>query len=129
MRVLDLSGNTFGDLGINQFISKLKNPQTKLETLCLNDCDITDKGCAVLASALNSNLSHLTMLSLFDEKLSDSGVKPLLDAQKKPGCELKTLRLHCDLTVEELCAVLSIKKLHSKSLKADSIVGKFEYEM
>lgn len=33
VRVLDLSQNKFGDLGISQLTSELKNPQNKLEAL------------------------------------------------------------------------------------------------
>uniref|UniRef100_A0A672KLQ3 Uncharacterized protein n=1 Tax=Sinocyclocheilus grahami TaxID=75366 RepID=A0A672KLQ3_SINGR len=43
----------------------------------LHDCDVTDEGCAALASALRSNPSYLKELDLSDNKLGDLGVKLL----------------------------------------------------
>ncbi len=57
----------------------------------LRYCEITDEGCAALASALRSNPSHLRELDLSWNKLGDSGVKQLSDGLKDPQCKLEKL--------------------------------------
>ncbi|XDV33217.1 hypothetical protein PO909_003723 [Leuciscus waleckii] len=57
----------------------------------LEYCDVTDEGCAALASALRSNPSHLRHLDLSGNKLGDSGVMLLKDLEDDPHYKLKTL--------------------------------------
>jgi len=57
----------------------------------LRDCGVTDEGCVALASALSSNPSHLREMSLYKNKLGDSGVKQLSDALKNTVCKLEIL--------------------------------------
>ncbi|XP_059421636.1 NLR family CARD domain-containing protein 3-like isoform X18 [Carassius carassius] len=72
----------------------------------LNDCGVTDEGCAALASALISNPSHLRELNLSGNKLGDS-VKLLSDVLQNPYCKLEKLWLwDCDVT-DEGCAALT----------------------
>ncbi|KAK7155979.1 hypothetical protein R3I94_006142 [Phoxinus phoxinus] len=91
MRNLYLSGNKLGDSGVKLFSAVLVNPHCKLEILWLDDCGVTDEGCAALASALRSNPSHLRELSLSENKLGDSGVKLLNDLKDDPDYKLETL--------------------------------------
>ncbi|XP_073671447.1 protein NLRC3-like isoform X2 [Paramisgurnus dabryanus] len=72
----------------------------------LSNCNITDKGCSALASALN--VSYLTKLNLSENKLGDSGVKKLSDELKKHHCKLEILRFYdCNIT-DEGCADLAL---------------------
>lgn len=48
-------------------------------------------GCAVLASALSSNQSQLKALDLRGNKLTESGVKLLLDLLDDPQSKLEEL--------------------------------------
>ncbi|XP_059356700.1 NACHT, LRR and PYD domains-containing protein 3-like isoform X1 [Carassius carassius] len=79
LRELDLYGNKLGDSGVKRLWAGLKDPLCKLKILWLNNCGVTDEGCAALASALRSNPSHLRELDLSGNKLGKSGVKLLSD--------------------------------------------------
>ncbi|XP_016314879.1 protein NLRC3-like [Sinocyclocheilus anshuiensis] len=104
---LDLTGNKLKDLGINLISSILDDPRCKMKTLRLIDCGATDKGCAVLVSALRSNPSHLRELNMSGNKLGPSGVKLLSNGLEDPHCNLEILWLmDCSVT-DKGCAVLA----------------------
>ncbi|XP_045901362.1 ribonuclease inhibitor-like [Micropterus dolomieu] len=69
----------------------LESPHCRLETLRLSFCSLSEISCAALASALNSNPSHLRELELRGNKLQDSTVKLLCDLVESPHCRLETL--------------------------------------
>uniref|UniRef100_A0A3B3Q4E0 B30.2/SPRY domain-containing protein n=1 Tax=Paramormyrops kingsleyae TaxID=1676925 RepID=A0A3B3Q4E0_9TELE len=77
LRELDLSNNKPGDSGVKLLSAVLEDPSCKLEKLKLNWCELTEKCCEALASALRSNSSPLRELDLSDNDLQDSGVKLL----------------------------------------------------
>lgn len=66
----------------------------------LSGCLITEEGCSSLASALNSNPSHLRELDVSYNHLGESGVKRLSDGLKDPNWRLNTLRLEAGSSVE-----------------------------
>uniref|UniRef100_A0A9J7XCC7 NACHT domain-containing protein n=1 Tax=Cyprinus carpio carpio TaxID=630221 RepID=A0A9J7XCC7_CYPCA len=73
----------------------------------LDDCNITAKGCAALASVLKSNPSHLKELILSWNNLRDLGVRLLCTGLKDPHCKLEKLWLReCGVT-DEGCAALA----------------------
>ncbi|XP_073719284.1 NACHT, LRR and PYD domains-containing protein 3-like isoform X2 [Misgurnus anguillicaudatus] len=104
---LNLNSNKLEDSGVKLLCAALENPQCKLQRLGLWGCNITEKGCAALSSALRLNPSHLIDLNLNSNKLEDSGVKLLCDALKNPQCKIQRLGLcSCDITAD-CCAALA----------------------
>ncbi|XP_030264917.1 NLR family CARD domain-containing protein 3-like, partial [Sparus aurata] len=85
LRELDLSYNNLQDSGVKLLSFKLSSPRCVLETLRLSGCLITEEGCTSLASALDSNPSHLRELDLSYNHPGDSGVKLLSAQLEDPG--------------------------------------------
>ncbi|XP_063050751.1 NLR family CARD domain-containing protein 3-like [Engraulis encrasicolus] len=92
VKKLDLSHNSIGDIGIEKLCSGLKNSNCALKSLQLENCGLTGKGYAALASALKSNPSHLEELDLRGNDPGDSGVKLLSELLQDPACKLQKLR-------------------------------------
>nr|XP_015194912.1 PREDICTED: ribonuclease inhibitor-like [Lepisosteus oculatus] len=93
LRELDLSFNNLGDSGVKLLSAALRDPNCKLTTLWMWRCELTERCCEDLASALQSQHSSLRELSLSLNNLGDSGVKLLSAALRDPSCKLTTLRL------------------------------------
>ncbi|KAJ8250129.1 hypothetical protein COCON_G00233450 [Conger conger] len=112
LRGLDLSYNSLGDSGVEL----LMIPHCKLHRLGLNSCDLTEKSCEIVASALQSSNSPLRDLDLSCNNLGDSGVKLLCAGLMSPNCKLQRLGLGwCNLT-EGCCDVLAsvLRSPHSE---------------
>ncbi|XP_047664197.1 uncharacterized protein LOC113637266 [Tachysurus fulvidraco] len=72
-----------------------------------NNCGLTEKSFAALASVLSSEYSNLRELDLSENNLEDTGVKSLSAVLEKSHCKLKTLRLcNCGIS-DEGCAALT----------------------
>ncbi|XP_046881696.1 NACHT, LRR and PYD domains-containing protein 12-like isoform X2 [Hypomesus transpacificus] len=91
LRQLELSNNDLKDAGMKLLSAGLGNPLSKLETLRLSGCHITEEGCASLSSALTS-ASFLRQLELSNNDLKDAGMKLLSAGLGNPLCKLETLR-------------------------------------
>ncbi|XP_064169524.1 uncharacterized protein LOC135242401 isoform X9 [Anguilla rostrata] len=82
----------------------------------LNSCDLTEKSCNIVASALQSSNSPLRDLDLSYNNLGDSGVELLCAVLMTPNCKLQRLGLGwCNLT-EGCCDVLAsvLRSSHSE---------------
>ncbi|XP_035764066.1 NACHT, LRR and PYD domains-containing protein 3-like [Neolamprologus brichardi] len=93
LRELDLSNNDLDDSAVMLFCEGLKSPECRLETLRLLGCLITKKGCASVASALNSNPAHLKLLDLSYNHPGESGVKLLSAGRENSNWALNDLRI------------------------------------
>ncbi|KAM9481732.1 NACHT, LRR and PYD domains-containing protein 3-like isoform 2-T2 [Clarias gariepinus] len=87
IRYLDLSKCELGDSGVEKLCDLLKKHECKLETLRMNSCGVTDRGCAALTEALKLN-SCLKHLDLKDNKLTESVAKRLEELLTSSGGEL-----------------------------------------
>ncbi|XP_053494886.1 uncharacterized protein LOC128616317 [Ictalurus furcatus] len=85
----------------------IREREGRREEKRLRKCDISDEGCAALASALRSNPSHLRELYLAENNLGDSGVKCLSAGLENPHCKLGILELECCGVSGEGCAALA----------------------
>ncbi|XP_072224123.1 NLR family CARD domain-containing protein 3-like [Leuresthes tenuis] len=73
----------------------------------LSGCNLSERSCAALSSALSSQSCSLTELDLSNNNLQDSGVKQLSVGLQSPNCNLEALSLSGCLITEEGCASLS----------------------
>ncbi|XP_048853509.1 NLR family CARD domain-containing protein 3-like isoform X5 [Brienomyrus brachyistius] len=101
--VFDLKKYIRSDKEHSRLLPVVKNSRTAL----LNSCDLIDKHCEVLSSALRSNSSPLRELDLSDNNLKDSGVKLLSAALEDLHCILEILRLSGCRVTEEGCSSLA----------------------
>ncbi|CAM4550144.1 unnamed protein product [Leuciscus chuanchicus] len=106
--------NKFADIVLRRLLPVIKESRSAH----LDDCNITDKGCVTLASALKSSPSNLRDLDLSENKLRDSGVKRLSDGLKDPHCKLQKLNLyHCGVTDEGCAALASALRSNPEHLR------------
>ncbi|XP_067835942.1 NACHT, LRR and PYD domains-containing protein 3-like [Heptranchias perlo] len=76
LTVLNLGGNKLGDSGVKLLSAALRNPDCKIQELCLADVGLIDSCIEDLASALRTNRS-LTDLSLGSNFFTDRSVPAL----------------------------------------------------
>ncbi|KAI4878291.1 hypothetical protein NFI96_007102 [Prochilodus magdalenae] len=107
LKTVSLSNNDIQDSGVKLLAAGLKDPQCKLETLGLSNCNLRLEGFTSLTSAIRSNPSYLRVLNLSKNKPGDLGVKLLFGVLESPHCSFERLKLkECGIT-EKSCACLA----------------------
>ncbi|XP_026107391.1 ribonuclease inhibitor-like [Carassius auratus] len=106
LKELDLSEDKLGDLDWEKLSALLMDSHSKLEKIMLNNCELTEKSCSVLATVLSSK-TILKEMNLNNSHLLDSGVKEICEGLKNPVCELKILKFLKSPAAEEACEYLT----------------------
>ncbi|XP_067271649.1 protein NLRC5-like isoform X2 [Pseudorasbora parva] len=120
---LDLSEDKLGDLDGKKLSALLMDSHCKVEKIKLNNCELTEKGCSVLATVLSSK-TILKELNLNNSRLLDSGVKEICGGLKNPVCELKILKLsNCSITEEGYKALASALRSNPSHLIELDLTG------
>ncbi|XDV32811.1 hypothetical protein PO909_003525, partial [Leuciscus waleckii] len=116
LRLLDLSYNKISN-SVKLLSPVLEDHRCKLEILRLRYCDLTDEGCAALASALRSNPSRLRDLDLSGNKIGNSATQ-LSAVLEDPRCKLEILWLYdCGVTDKGCAALTSALRSNPEHLR------------
>ncbi|XP_057194946.1 ribonuclease inhibitor-like [Triplophysa rosa] len=71
---------------------------SKVETIRLNNCELTEKQCSAVAAVLSCK-TLVREMNLNNSRLLDSGLKHICDKLKNPQCQLHILKLsECSIT-------------------------------
>ncbi|KAM6971886.1 ribonuclease inhibitor [Aplochiton taeniatus] len=104
LKELDLSGNKIGNEGVASLARGLRYSKCPLVTLKLSQCNIEEKGCCDLASALDkkySTIAYMRELDMSINAIGDNGAIKLF--QQIMLTNITKLELyHCNLT-ERCC--------------------------
>uniref|UniRef100_A0A672QYI7 Uncharacterized protein n=1 Tax=Sinocyclocheilus grahami TaxID=75366 RepID=A0A672QYI7_SINGR len=110
LKELDMSNNNLQDSGVKKLQTGLENTNCTLKKLRLNNCELTEKSCSVLATVLSSK-TILKEMNLNNSRLLDSGVKEICEGLKNPVCELKILNM------SKIIKIMKLKQFNINLLK------------
>uniref|UniRef100_A0A8C7X2S7 NLR family CARD domain-containing protein 3-like n=1 Tax=Oryzias sinensis TaxID=183150 RepID=A0A8C7X2S7_9TELE len=114
LRELDLSNNNLTDAGFMHLFASLRD--SKLQTLRLRSCDLTEESSGSLAAIISFASCELRVLDLADNDFEDTGVKKLSGGLGSPHCKLQKLDLSFCRVTELGCTFLA-SALNSSGLK------------
>ncbi|KAL2093755.1 hypothetical protein ACEWY4_011067 [Coilia grayii] len=116
LKELDLSRNEPEQTGVELICDAL--PHSKLQSLKLSVCDLSEGSCEAVAVVLSSEMCNLATLDLSFNSLEDSGLKLLCSALKTPQCKLRVLCLsECGITAVGMSALASALKSNPAHLR------------
>lgn len=114
IRELDLSNNDLTDAGIGMLCSGIK--LSKVDTLRLKSCGLSERGTEALSSVLGSKSCQLRELDASDNDFEDRGVLRLSGGLHSPHCKLQVLNLALCRVTERGCTFLA-SALNSSRLR------------
>lgn len=79
--------------------------------------NLTDLCCPTLVAAMTSKHSHLRVLDLGNNRITDTGVKNLVEGLTDTKCSLNMLRLQCCELTSRACTYLATALSKSRRLK------------
>uniref|UniRef100_H3BZU2 NACHT LRR and PYD domain-containing protein n=1 Tax=Tetraodon nigroviridis TaxID=99883 RepID=H3BZU2_TETNG len=97
LQVFDLKRFSASEEALLKLLPVVKASQKAL----LDSCNLSERSCGALASALGSSSSALRELDLSNNNLGDRGVKLLCAGLESPHCSLEALRLSGCLLTDE----------------------------
>ncbi|XP_057199982.1 ribonuclease inhibitor-like [Triplophysa rosa] len=98
LKELNLSDNKLRDLDGEKLSALLMDSHSKVETIRLNNCELTEKQCSAVAAVLSCK-TLVREMNLNNSRLLDSGLKHICDKLKNPQCQLHILNLsECSIT-------------------------------
>ncbi|XP_075904105.1 NLR family CARD domain-containing protein 3-like [Nelusetta ayraudi] len=124
--VLQMSEEVLDELNLKKYKTTLEGRLRLIPAVrncrkaVLSRCRLSETHCEVVASALKSSPSHLTVLDLTWNNLQDSGVKLLSAGLKSPNCRLHVLRLRScglsEMSCDWLASALMSNPSHLREL-------------
>ncbi|XP_053336631.1 NACHT, LRR and PYD domains-containing protein 12-like, partial [Clarias gariepinus] len=100
---------------------------SKKAVLC--DCDLSEKACEVVASALRTPNSPVREMDLSRNSIGDAGLEDLCKGLKSPHCQLEILRLVACKITEKSCGSLAtalestVSKLRELDLSSNRLTN------
>ncbi|KAJ6651719.1 hypothetical protein lerEdw1_020683 [Lerista edwardsae] len=126
---LDLSRNKLGHSSTKRLCGALGDPGCKLQTLTLENCQITAASCGDLSSVLRTN-QNLIELNLGYNRLEDSGLKFLCEGLNHSNCKLQSIRLeNCNIKAGSggaLTTHLNVQRALSSALSTNQNLTKLQ---
>ncbi|XP_076142937.1 NACHT, LRR and PYD domains-containing protein 3-like [Alosa pseudoharengus] len=122
LKDLDMSDNDLLDAGVRRLSAGLRNPNCSLRVLRMSGCQVTERGCALLASALIRNPHHLEELDLSYNHPAESGIQLLSARKQDQHCHLQKLNME---QLGERCLKWGLKK-YAVNLTFHSLVHVLE---
>ncbi|EJK78112.1 hypothetical protein THAOC_00004 [Thalassiosira oceanica] len=127
-RVLNILGNTLCPGGAGVIAASLANPECRLESLNLEQCNVEDEGAVALADGLRYN-QRLTRMSLEDSIITEHGWNALssilcdassINATYNSNHTLQSLGYFCFQVPQDLRLMLYLNQGNGKSRVAAS---------
>ncbi|XP_042301381.1 ribonuclease inhibitor [Sceloporus undulatus] len=122
LKELNLSNNSLGDAAVKQLCQSVLDTRCNLQTLRLENCDVTANSCEDLSTVLSTKPS-LTELCIGENKIGDTGVALLCQAVLNPNCKVQKLWLwECGISAsgcKDLSNIIGTKE----TLKEMSLIG------
>ncbi|EGG16096.1 leucine-rich repeat-containing protein [Cavenderia fasciculata] len=122
IKYLKLENNGIGDSGAEKLANVIKNNGCSLKGLYLSDCQITSKGCSILALALESN-TLIATLHLNSNPIGNEGISQLVKSLYSNSSIKSISCFFCSISDVGATRVIEYLEAHKKSISNLNIKG------